>query len=491
MTTEKAPKRKFRFHVLGLAHLPVSDYYNSCAFTQKIHKLTEMIMAQGHEVILYAGEGSNAPCTELVQTHTLKELRSAFGDKDYKGSEEIGYEWRGQQFHMDFGNENWLTRAVRHRTIAEIEVRKRPSDFLLLSMGYYHKPIADAVGLFLTAESGIGYYGSYADFRAFESAALRQFMRGDEGKKDASDGKHYWRVIPNYYRLRDFPFVAQPAGDKQGRPYFVFLARLIFRKGLDVAIRTTRQMGARLIIAGQGGKYDAENHTLTDDCGNTHELTEDQEFFGFADPQQRAQLLGNAVATFCPTYFLEPFCGVNVESQLLGTPVIAFDYAAFVETVEHGRTGFRCHSLNDFVLAAKRAHLLDRQYIRYRAERLYSTEAVGPLFEKWFQDMYDVYESTLPPPILPDGSKAPVGYFKYRSQQEEEAADTVDSYFALQPVPQTYAVRDADGKVVRIEKVHETDDNSTAVNLKVPLSGAMASSSSAPQTTQNSSIKAQ
>jgi len=466
--TAKAPKRTFRFHVLGLAHLPVSDYYNSCAFTQKIHKLTEMIMAHGHEVILYGCEGSNAQCTEFVRTHTLAELRSAFGEKDYEGSEEIGYEWRGQQFHMDFGNENWLTRAVRYRTIAEIEVRKRPSDFLLLSMGTYHKPVADAVGLFLTAESGIGYYASYCDFRAFESASMRQFMRGDEGKKHDADGKHYYRVIPNYYRLCDFPFVAKPAGDKNGKPYFVFLARLIFRKGLDVAIATTKQMGARLIIAGQGGSYNAEEHTLTDDCGNTHELTEDQEFFGFATPTQRAQLLGNAVATFCPTYFLEPFCGVNVESQLLGTPVISFDYAAFVETIEHGRTGFRCHSLNDFVLAAKRAHLLDRKYIRYRAERLYSLEAVGKLYEKWFQDMYDVYESTLPPIILADGSKAPVGYFKYRTEAEEQAADTVESYFEVLPVPQTYVVRDANDKIVRVEKVHD-DAAEQSVDLRVPL----------------------
>ena len=39
-------------------------------------------------------------------------------------------------------------------------------------------------------------------------------------------------------------------------------------------------------------------------------------------PLERAELLRNAKAVLMPTYYLEPFGGVNVEAQLCGTPVI-------------------------------------------------------------------------------------------------------------------------------------------------------------------------
>ena len=49
-----------------------------------------------------------------------------------------------------------------------------------------------------------------------------------------------------------------------------------------------------------------------------------------------------------PTYYVEPFCGVNVEAQLCGTPVISNDCGAFTETIENLKTGILAHTLKDF-----------------------------------------------------------------------------------------------------------------------------------------------
>ena len=63
---------KYRFHVLGMAHVPVSERYSSCAYTQKFVKFSKMMLSLGHEVFIYGAESSDAPCTQFIQTHTLQ-----------------------------------------------------------------------------------------------------------------------------------------------------------------------------------------------------------------------------------------------------------------------------------------------------------------------------------------------------------------------------------------------------------------------------------
>src|SRR3990172_5870289 len=95
--------QKFRFHHLGLVHLPASPKYLSCAFTQKLLKLNRMLMSLGHEVIFYGSEGSQVECTKFVQTHTLKDIRRDYGEGDNRF--EIGYDWTAHDFRHDPSNE--------------------------------------------------------------------------------------------------------------------------------------------------------------------------------------------------------------------------------------------------------------------------------------------------------------------------------------------------------------------------------------------------
>ena len=75
---EEKTTRQLTFHYIGNVHLPVSLKYNACAFTQKIHKLCEMLLSRGHKVILYGSQGSDAPCSELVITHKIADIKAPF-----------------------------------------------------------------------------------------------------------------------------------------------------------------------------------------------------------------------------------------------------------------------------------------------------------------------------------------------------------------------------------------------------------------------------
>ena len=378
--------RPYRFHLLGLVHLPVSERYMACAFTQKIVKLSKMLLSLGHEVFVYGAEGSDVPCTRLFETHSLKDIRREWGNGDNRY--DVGYDWKKLGFRHDFNKmRTQTTQAYYNTAAAAINSNKFDDDFLLLMQGYYQKPIADRVGLYLTLEPGIGYRGSINDelsytigpFRAFESAYLMNFTYGSENPRESIKGRYYDRVIPNYFEPKHFPFI-----EKKG-DYFFYIGRMINRKGVFTAIRTTAAIGAKLILAGQEDS-EIPVHTLPPHC----------KFIGYVEPDERADLLGHAKGVFVPTIYLEAFGGTNVEAQLCGTPVITTDFGVFPETVVHGVTGFRCSTLSDFVNAARSVDDLDPKAIRKHAER-YLTTNVRWEFQKWFDDLYQLYLSTKDP----------------------------------------------------------------------------------------------
>ena len=378
--------RPYRFHLLGLVHLPVSEKYMACAFTQKIVKMSKMLLSLGHEVFLYGAEGSDAPCSQFFQTHTLKDIRQAWGEGDNRHA--IGYDWKKTGFRHDFNKIKTVATQKYYAAAAEaINGHKQRDDFLFLFQGHYQLPVANKVGLYLTLEPGIGYRGAIFNklpytqgtFKAFESAYLQNFSYGSANPFESINGSYYDRVIPNYFDPKDFPF------KHQKKDYFFYIGRMISRKGVWTAINATRAIGAKLILAGQEDS-EIPVSSLPPHC----------EFVGYVGPEERAEYLSNARGVFVPTMYLEAFGGTNVEAQLCGTPVITTNFGVFPETVVHGVTGFRCDTMAEFVEAARNVHKLNPKKIRKHAER-YLTTNVRYEFQKWFDDLYQLYLSAVDP----------------------------------------------------------------------------------------------
>ena len=80
---------------------------------------------------------------------------------------------------------------------------------------------------------------------------------------------------------------------------------------------------------------------------------------------------------------------------MAGTPVIASDWGAFTETVEHGRTGYRCRTLDQFVWAARHVSDLDPWYIHTRAVANWSLDRVKWMYEEYFEMLFRLVERRL------------------------------------------------------------------------------------------------
>ena len=100
--------------------------------------------------------------------------------------------------------------------------------------------------------------------------------------------------------------------------------------------------------------------------------------------------MSRAQALFIASKYGEPFGGVQVEAWLSGTPVISPDYAAFAEMNRHNITGFRCRTFKDYVEAVENVQYLLPIQSRKHGER-YLLENIAPEFERYFQDVTNIY----------------------------------------------------------------------------------------------------
>lgn len=343
-----------RFHVVSLPHTQVTKEFAGCAFTEKVRRFCIMMTNLGHEVYLYAGEKVEAPVTKLITCISEERRAQAVGNSHYT------------QASFDTSALHW--RVFNTNVIRLMQSHLQPQDFICLIGGYAHKEIADKYPNHIIVEFGVGYGGVFSKYRVFESYAWMHSIYAAHKNPTAVDGQFFDTVIPGYLEPEMFP-LGEGKGD-----YYLFIGRLIERKGYKIAQEVCQRLGKRLILAGPG------------------EQSGYGEFVGSVGPEQRAELMGNAIATFAPTLYIEPFGNVVIEAQACGTPTITTDWGAFTENNINGLTGYRCRTLQEFMDAAEKVKTLDRKKIREHSVGRYALDVIAKEYEDYFLRLLTLWD---------------------------------------------------------------------------------------------------
>jgi glycosyltransferase involved in cell wall biosynthesis len=350
-------------HMLSLFHTVPSQRFSHCAFTGKVLRFPKMMRMYGYKVIEYHNGDSESEANEHVQLMSEEEfqrLRKYNNRHDFIGNDAV------------VGSP--LFNRFEQQLLIELEKRVKPRDIVLHPFSWTHKKVSERFSNATHVESGIGYPDTFLAFRIFESWAWYHYHHGTQ--KNAVGSTYNW-VVPNYYDVAEWPFVAVPHEDR----HFVFMGRLVQSKGVTIVRDLAARMPDRKFrIAGQGDATRWFGPELTN-----------VEFVGPLEGMERAAFVCNAAAMLMPSSMIEPFGGSAVEAQMCGVPVISTNFGAFTETIEHGVSGFRCSTLGDYLAAVKNVETLNRTLIMERAHRLYSLETVGKQYDAAFRMMHDLH----------------------------------------------------------------------------------------------------
>ena len=156
--------------------------------------------------------------------------------------------------------------------------------------------------------------------------------------------------------------------------YLAFLGRISPEKRLDRAIEIARAVGFPLKIA---AKVDAADIDYFEAKIKPLINGKGVEFIGEISDTEKAEFLGEASALLFPINWPEPFGLVMIEAMACGTPVLAFRHGAAPEVIDDGVTGFVVDDIESAIATIPRLLSLDRRRIREAFENRFTVERMA------------------------------------------------------------------------------------------------------------------
>ena len=315
--------------------------------------LTEALVAQGHDVTLFASGDSTTSARLVPCTPTGLRLT---GVNDHVAS----------------------LIAMLDRVLAVAD----RFDILHFHVDFLHFPVfRQLAGRCLTTLHGRQDLPDFwPAFRAFPEMKLVSIS---DDQRRPVPGANFVGTIHH-----GLPASLIPPGKGQGG-YLAFVGRISPEKGPDRAIEIARRTGIPLRIA---AKVDHADRTYYED--HIRPLLADPliDFVGEIGDREKAHFLGDASVVLFPVDWPEPFGLVMIEAMAAGTPVIAWRRGSTSEVIEPGRSGFLVESIEEAVAAVDQARSLSRAAVRAAFERRFTADRMARDYVRLYERLIDADE---------------------------------------------------------------------------------------------------
>ena len=290
--------------------------------------LTEALVAQGHDVTLFASGDSETSATLIPCCAQALRLNGAVRDwipyhmVMLDKVRRRAHEFDIIHFHVDVLHFP-LFRDIAHRTLTTLHGRQDLPD---------HLPF-------------------YAAFPEMPLVSISDAQRAP--MPNVSFAATVYNAIPRDL-LRPVP---RPRGG-----YLAFLGRISPEKGIEPAIRIARATGIPLKVAAKVDPVDADYFKQIEPLLSDPLV----EFVGEIDDRRKQEFLGEALGLLFPIDWPEPFGLVMIEAFACGTPVLAFRRGSVPEIIEDDVTGFAVGSEAEACAKVPALLALDRGRVRER-----------------------------------------------------------------------------------------------------------------------------
>ena len=167
------------------------------------------------------------------------------------------------------------------------------------------------------------------------------------------------------------------------KDYLAFLGRIAPEKGPDRAIRIARACGIPLKMA---AKVDRTDQVYFDSVIRPMLSGGGVEMIGEINDAQKPEFLSGAMALLMPIDWPEPFGLVMIEAMACGTPVIAFNRGSVPEIIEDGLSGYIVEDETSAIAAVNRLSRLSRATVRQRFDERFTARRMA-------EDYVSIYRS--------------------------------------------------------------------------------------------------
>ncbi len=313
--------------------------------------LTEELVRQGHEVVLFAS-GDSQTSAELVPVVPAA-LRLAGGVKD--------------------------PAALHVMMLGKLAERAEEFDCIHFHVDYLHFPMMRRLGVLhvTTLHGRLDLQDLAPLFREYRDMPVVSIS--DDQRKPLPWAR--WQAtVYNGMPADLFRFNSTP-GD-----YLAFLGRISPEKGVEEAIRIAIRAGMPLRIAAKVDDVDREYFETRVKPRLSHPLVD---FIGEVGGEDKERFLAGARALLFPIAWPEPFGLVMIEAMACGTPVVAFRRGSVPEVMVEGRTGFIVSGVNEAVAAVNRIGMISRRGCRQVFEERFTSSAMASGYLEVYHRLVD------------------------------------------------------------------------------------------------------